>query len=210
MGWTRHTNARRGRPVPPPEPENGIVTAISNGDRGWLESLLAAGADANKPHRGTLPLTFAARRGEFDIVDKLLAHGARIDGRDDAGATALMDAVRRDDVDAAHALLARGADVGVAAKNGQTPLHEACAQNDAAMLRVLVLAGASADAADAEGRRPRDICLHGGKYLQSALEDAEKDRAARVQAAAATLQNNITLPRAPVIRPRRLQGPARR
>ena len=75
---------------------------------------------------------------------------------------------------------------------------------------VLVLAGASADAADAEGRRPRDICLHGGKYLQSALEDAEKDRAARVQAAAATLQNNITLPRAPVIRPRRLQGPARR
>lgn len=76
----------------PPHPEQigpgtpPLLWAVGNGHRETVELLLAAGADPNIP--GT-PLTIAARRGRYGIVQSLLAHGADPARTDELGCTAL-------------------------------------------------------------------------------------------------------------------------
>lgn len=192
MSWMRHSR-RSGRPVPPPERENSIVMAISNGDRGWLTTLLGAGADANAPHRGTVPLHMAARRGEFDVVDLLMTHGAKIDGCDDAGRTSLMIAACTGEAPEMAALIQRAADVNATDKDGNTAAHHAvCALRFDHLMR-LIRAGGNADAANHAGETPRSLCAAEGCHALSLLEQAEKDHAKITAAAAATLQQSITL-----------------
>ncbi|MFN7114932.1 MAG: ankyrin repeat domain-containing protein [Alphaproteobacteria bacterium] len=191
MSWMKHS--RRGRPSPPREPENGIVIAISNGDRGWLAALLQAGADTNAPHRGTLPLHLAARRGEFDIVDMLIARGAKIDGRDDAGRTALMIAAATGSAAEITALIQRGAAIDAADKEGNTAAHHAARALRFDHLARLVQAGADTAAANHAGETPRSLCAAEGGHAVSVLEQAAKDRAKIIAAQNATLQQSITL-----------------
>jgi hypothetical protein len=192
MSWMRHSR-RGGHPVPPPERENSIVMAISNGDRGWLTTLLRAGADANAPHRGTVPLHMAARRGEFDVVDLLIAHGAKIDGRDDAGRSALMIAAGSGEANEIAGLFQRGADVDATDKDGNTAAHHAVHALRFDHLARLIRAGGDADAANHAGETPRSLCAAEGGHALSVLEQAEKDRAKIAAAEISTLQQSITL-----------------
>jgi len=201
MSWMKHSR-RGGRPVPPPERENSLVTAISNGDRGWLATLLRAGADANAPHRGTLPLHLAARRGEFDIVDLLMTHGAKIDGRDDTGRTALMISAGTGEAAEMAALIQRGADVAATDKDGNTAAHHALRALRFDHLVRLVRAGADAAAANHAGETPRSLCAAEGGHALSVLEQAEKDRAKIIAARAATLQQPLTLMPSLTFKPR--------
>lgn len=192
MSWMKHSR-RGGRPMPPPEHENGIVTAISNNDRGWLATLLRMGADVNAPHRGTLPLHFAARRGAFDIVDQLMAHGANIDTQRDDGKTALMIAAAEGEGKDIAALLLRGANPDAADKNGDTALHHAVRALRFDHLLRLVRAGGNPDAGNHKGETPRQLCAAEGRHALSLLEQAEKDHARTCAAQKATLQQAVAV-----------------
>lgn len=202
MSWMRHKFASRGRPVPPAPQENALVMAISNGDRGWLQSLLAGGADANVAHRGTLPLPFAARRGEFDIVDSLIAHGADIDARNEKGLTALMDAAVSSHAEMLQGLLARGAKTDKTDYSGKTALHYAAHTLQFGMIESLVMAGADADATDHKDESPRDICEAAGRFALTALESAEKRYAEEQQKKTAALARSLSVMKPAAVRSR--------
>jgi hypothetical protein len=59
---------------------------------------------------GRLPLVEAARRGERDVVEALLNHGADINAADVTGRTAIVAAAREEHADVFRLLLSRGAD----------------------------------------------------------------------------------------------------
>lgn len=202
MSWMRHRFAARGKPTPPPERENGIVMAISNGDRHWLGSLLQSGADVNAPHRGTLPLHFAARRGEFDIVDMLIARGADIDARDERGRTALMDAALKKDAAMLAGLLARGADVHQKDYNGQTALHHAAHIGAFDIAAALVIAGAEADAEDYSRQTPRALIKAAGRHAETTLENAEKQHEQMVSQKTAELGRSLCVMKPAAVRSR--------
>jgi ankyrin repeat protein len=90
-----------------------LSLAALDGHAGIITSLIKAGADPN----GSLPegetvLMTAARTGKADAVRVLLAHGARVDARDEArGQTALMWAAAQDNADVIRVLIEAGADV---------------------------------------------------------------------------------------------------
>ena len=92
-----------------------LMLAAENGSAPMIETLLAAGADANQPSgNGTTPLMTAALAGRVDAVEALLDHGAFADSRErENGQTALMFAAWEDRAAVIETLTARGAHVGV-------------------------------------------------------------------------------------------------
>jgi len=201
MGWTNRKP--RTRPMPPAPSENTLVQAISNRDHSWLNSLLESGANPNTPHRDTLPLHFAARRGEMDVVDLLCRHGADIDARDAQGYTALTQAVLSDDSKTIAALLKRGADADVADHGGNTPLHHAARLSKFDILRQLVLAGAAQDMHNSAGDAPADILARAGSHAANAFNAAAREYADTTAQKRAQLQKPLKLMQPLNIRSRR-------
>lgn len=197
MSWIRHS--RRTRHAAPAPAQNSLVMAISNNDRAWLRSLLSSGADTNAPHRDTLPLHLASRRGAFDIVDSLIVHGARINERDPAGHTALMLAAQNGEAPEIAALLIRGAASDTTDYDGNTALHHAMQALRFDHLHRLVRAGGNPDKANHAGITPRQLCAAEGQHAVDVLLQAEKEYAALQRDQAARLQNTVTLLRPPRI-----------
>ncbi len=201
MGWTNRRP--RTRPTPPAPSENSLVLAISNDDRGWLHSLLAGGANPNAPHRDTLPLHFAARRGQMDIVDLLCRHGADIDARDAQGRTAVAQAAMSGEGKTIAALLKRGADIDVADHDGNTALHHAARLSKFDMMRQLIVAGAAQDVKNHAGDTPLQITERTGIHAADAFNAAARAYADATAQKSAQLQKSLTLMQPLNIRPRR-------
>ena len=72
---------------------------------------------------GLTPLVFAAREGDIESAEKLLAAGAPIDQQTEYGWTALLTAVNNRNYRLAKLLIERGANVNLANKGGWTPLY---------------------------------------------------------------------------------------
>jgi len=137
-----------------------------------IEALLKAGADANAAvPEGETALMTAARTGNVAAARVLLAHGARVDAREDwRGQTALMWAAAQNHPEMVRELIASGADVNArsAVQNwerqtteeprekwlpagGLTPLLLAARQGSLESVRVLVEAGADLNATEPSG-----------------------------------------------------------
>ncbi|MEQ1895955.1 MAG: ankyrin repeat domain-containing protein [Vicinamibacterales bacterium] len=96
-----------------------LSLAALNGHAGMLTSLIKAGADPNSalPEGETVLMT-AARTGNVDAVRVLLAHGARVDARDELrGQTALMWAAAQNNAGVIRTLVEAGADVRARTSN---------------------------------------------------------------------------------------------
>lgn len=89
-----------------------------------------------------LRLHEAAETGDVTAIERALAGGADVDGRDARGRTALLVAVWADQPDAARALLAGGADVDVQDDQRDNPFLVAGAEGRLAVLPILVAAAA--------------------------------------------------------------------
>lgn len=201
MGWTN--SKPRTRPTPPAPSENSLVQAISNRDRGWLNGLLESGANPNTPHRDTLPLHFAARRGEMDVVDLLCRHGANIDARDTHGRTATAQTVIEGESKTIAALLKRGADADVADHDGNTALHHAARLSKFDVMRQLILAGAAHDIRNHAGDTALHIAQRVGGYAADTFNAAAREYTDAKAQKVAQLQRPLKLMQPLNIRPRR-------
>lgn len=92
----------------------GVLSCAANKGRfGLVRSLLAAGADVNRPtNDGRTPLILASIKGCSKSVEHLLEAGAAVDRATEQGITALFAAVVSNYVDVVRLLLASGADTG--------------------------------------------------------------------------------------------------
>ncbi len=96
----------------------------------------------------------AARAGATDRAERALRHGARLDGADTNGDTALVIAISNRQESMAVWLLGRGADPDLADRTGNGPLHLAARRGMAEATRHLIEAGATIDAPNRDGRTP--------------------------------------------------------
>lgn len=146
-----------------------LSLACVNGNAALVILLLERGADPNVG--GEPPLVTAARTGRLDPVHALLAHGARVDGRDGRGQTPLMWAAAEGHAPVAVALLDAGADVGAKLRSGFTPLLFAARNGRAEVVRVLLKAGADPNGAVAAKAAGRGTPAAGTGALLFAVEN---------------------------------------
>jgi len=143
--------------------EGGDTLASGNGAQ-TLESLppvhyLPAG------QQNVISLHSAAGRGDTEDIEKLLALGADVDGREGNGSTALHWAVWAGHTDASRLLLERGARAGAQDDGGTTSLHLAAFRGDKEAMELLLAHGADPNAKDKGGITP----------LHDAVEQGHKD-----------------------------------
>ena len=121
-----------------------LSDAAQYGQHARMRLLLFLGADPNThPNYGrVLPLTGAAFQGDNEAIRILLAHGARINGAERRGMTALMDAAYRGHRETALLLLAHGADASMVTMEGDTALTFAVYEDQADMVSLLLEHGA--------------------------------------------------------------------
>jgi ankyrin repeat protein len=100
---------------------------------------------------GSEALLEAADDGELETVNRLLAEGAPVDGRDDEGRTPLMLALDEGETEVARALIAAGANVTAVDGEGWTTLMYAAAGGDVALIRELAGKGVDVNARANDG-----------------------------------------------------------
>jgi ankyrin repeat protein len=126
---------------------------------GWIQVALAVvsiGAGG-----GDTRLPIAARAGDQQAVDALLAAGTDVNTPEADGTAALHWAVYRDDLAMIGRLVDAGADVNIANRNGATPLTLACTNASAVVVERLLEAGADPNASPS-GAPPLFGCASAG------------------------------------------------
>jgi ankyrin repeat protein/mono/diheme cytochrome c family protein len=107
-------------------------------------------AAGEAPPRPTPPLMTAILHGDRATARRLVADGAHVNDRNDAGATALMWAV--DDLEMTRLLVDRGADVNARSDDGRTALIVAAGRHGAAPVVTLLLEHRADPSASAPGQ----------------------------------------------------------
>ncbi len=108
--------------------------------------LIERGADVNAASKNTqrvAPLHSAVSRRQTLIAEALLAHGANVNARQQAGVTPLHQAAHNGHAEMVKLLLAHGADVHASMDDGQTPLSMALETGNAEAIDLLREHGAS-------------------------------------------------------------------
>lgn len=121
-----------------PDSSQALVMSAYQGERNTVEKLIAGGADVNRQNRVS-PLMAASDGGHLEIVELLLARGARLNDRADFnGKTALHFAVEKGYLDIAGAL-------NHLDQNGNNLLASAAAAGSNDVIRMLIRLGINAD-----------------------------------------------------------------
>jgi ankyrin repeat protein len=129
-----------------------LTHAIKAGNTEAIQAAIAARFNVTaKDHVGRTLLMFAAEAGQTDIVNILIAAGAKLDTRDQlsiassigGGETALHRAAANHHTEIVKALLAAGAKIDVVDKSKRTPLADAVEGEDATIAEILLNAGAN-------------------------------------------------------------------
>ena len=150
--------------------EVNVQDAAGAGDLKKVKALLKGNPDLvfNKIHCGWTALHFAARNGQNEVAEFLLANKADLNVKDCIGQTPLHMAVMSGYKAMVELLLASGADINAKDNNGRTPLHMAKHHNGILISRVIpkgsVIVGADTEAAsDKLFQAMADVLLqHGG------------------------------------------------
>ena len=103
------------------------------GESEIVDYLIRAGADVNARHSEgqSTPLDYAVLMNRFEVVEILLAHGAKLDASN-KGLTALHLAARGGETRIAKLLIAHGAQVSARDDGGSTPIEEAAWRGETA------------------------------------------------------------------------------
>ena len=93
-------------------------------------------------------------RGAADDIKKIIAHGADVNEKNDAGETPLYIAAWTGNLVAAEILIEAGADVNIRDIYGDTPLMAAADQRNARMIEKLISLGADVTVRNSDGSTP--------------------------------------------------------
>src|SRR5882724_4950082 len=142
------------------------MTLSKTGDVQTVSKMLVeGGADPNLLSRGGLtPFHKVALRGDVELIQHFLDHGARIDEPATNGATALMLASRLGRKPAVELLLSRQADPEKRDATGATALIGASAHGKTETCALLLRAGGRFDAADNLGGTPLAYALRNSHF----------------------------------------------
>jgi cytohesin len=137
-----------------------LVRAACEGNAKLALAAIGRGASANARYRGRPVLLWAIQEGHLNVVKVLVAAGASLKRRDDAGFSPLDQAVGEGDIEIVRFLLKAGVDVNGPTANG-SPLHTACAWRRLKIAKVLLENGADPSAVDDEGHTPAELARSG-------------------------------------------------
>jgi hypothetical protein len=145
----------------------GVHSAVWMGEIERVSRLIERGADLNIPDReNRLPLLLAVWARHADIVELLITHGARVDGRTFWGTTALREPAGLGYQDIAAALVAHGADpnprIDPNVYDDHTPLQEAASCGRLQTVEWLLSKGADARVRTRNGKTALDVARQGG------------------------------------------------
>jgi ankyrin repeat protein len=149
-----------------------VHDAAAGGDLGKVKAPLKDNPDLvfSKDNGDTL-LHWAARNGQKDVAELLLANKADVNAKDNNGATplhramantALHIAARFAYKDFVEFLLANGANVNAIQDVGWTPLHHAALGGNKDIVEMLLAKGADANAKDKDGKTPSIVARDEG------------------------------------------------
>ncbi len=124
-----------------------LIAAIRENNIESVRSLLASGVDADVQGAA---LTYATWRRQEEMVELLIANGARVDVLDEDGWNALIHAANWGHEKIVELLIANGAGVNVTVKGGKTALMCAAWNGHTEIVRLLLAKGAMIDVADNE------------------------------------------------------------
>lgn len=127
-----------------------LADLVQNGERAAALAQIRAGTDVNATQGdGTTPLHWAVYKVDAELVDALLARGAKPDAANKYGSTPLAEAVKLADVRLTAKLLDAGADVEAANADGQTALMLAARAGALDVAKLLVERGANVNTEEA-------------------------------------------------------------
>jgi ankyrin repeat protein len=154
--------------------EDNIYTAALSGDIAQVERCLQADPKLAQLHdeEGNAALTYAARRGQLEVVKILLRYGAPANIRRRDGNTPLHEAAWEGHDKVLTLLLASGGDPRLFSdgREGNTPLHSAAWANRVACVQLLLRAGVSPDVQRQDKVAPLELAsFYGGVESVQAL-----------------------------------------
>jgi hypothetical protein len=121
----RHIDAGTDLDKPDARGNTALGRASASGRTEAMDLLIKSGANVNAPSAGVPPLVLVTLQRRLDLVTLLLDNGADVNGKDDAGRTALIVAAENALFEAVELLVGKGADVNASDKRGTTPLSAA-------------------------------------------------------------------------------------
>jgi ankyrin repeat protein len=110
----------------------------------------------------TIELLRAAKRGNLDVVRRLLQNQADVNATRQDGVTALFKAAKRGHTEAVKMLLDCKADMNAANKHGAGPLFACAANGHAEALQTLIHARANVDSPNRNGASALYVCAQNG------------------------------------------------
>jgi ankyrin repeat protein len=126
-----------------------IVSAVRDGDRAAVRSLIAGKVDVNAAEiDGTTALHWAVRSDDAELVGQLIRAGANANAANRYGVTPLLLAATTGDAAVVKALIAAGADPRSAGPEGETALMIASRTGQVDAVQALLAHGADVNAAE--------------------------------------------------------------
>ena len=113
----------------PEPPKPNLADLIASGDQNGIKTFFASQDQLNTPDaQGSYPLHRAVEKGSADVVELLLALGAKPELKDKAGLSPLRLAIDKGANDCVKVLVDKGADIFSADNSGSTALEAALAK----------------------------------------------------------------------------------
>ena len=153
-----------------------LMEAVKVGHVEFMQALVAAGADVNKPVKSITPLFEAVRKGHVNCVNRLIQLGASVNFPNDFGRSPLYAAVLWNNDECLDLLLKAGTDINFFSHNTRTfPLLRAINNNNKKILKACIKAEAAVNlhsfnksntalmsAATKKDREYLEILIHAG------------------------------------------------
>ncbi len=128
-----------------------FLLAAQKGCMPIIESAIFCGVNINQIYKNETALITATKAGHIDIINLLVARGAKINIPDKNGVTALMYAAYLGHTEIVKFLIASGVDVNISSKPGNTALILAARNGYNFIVDILIKAGAHLDKSNQYG-----------------------------------------------------------
>ena len=125
-----------------------------------------------KDDYGRIPLYWAARTGNIEIVRLLVENGSDINLKDNDGWAALHTTAYNGREAAAEYLIKKGAELDIRNNDGETPLYWAARRGNTRLVKLLVKNGANINARTKSGKTPLSVAKN--RSISEILQKKEK------------------------------------